>query len=64
MMTLIAAALAAAQPVPAPMPQGQTMPMNREQHETMKKKCCCDDMGKEGHDMHAPDGPPREHSGE
>ncbi|HET7576231.1 MAG TPA: hypothetical protein VFK19_06665 [Sphingomicrobium sp.] len=65
MMTLIAAAVAAAaQPAPAPMPQGQAMPMNHEQHAAMKEKCCCDDMGKAGHDMHAPKDQPRDHHSE
>ena len=66
MMTLIAAAaLGAAQPAtaPAPMPMGHAMPMNHEQHEAMKKKCCCDDMGEAGHDMHAPDGQPNDRHG-
>jgi hypothetical protein len=65
MMTLIAAAVAAAaQPAPAPMPQGQAMPMNHEQHAAMKEKCCCDDMGKAGHDMHAPKDQSRDHHSE
>ncbi|HET6535617.1 MAG TPA: hypothetical protein VFG41_05490 [Sphingomicrobium sp.] len=65
MMTLIMAAVAAAaQPAPAPMPQGQAMPMNHEQHAAMKEKCCCDDMGKAGHDMHAPKDQSRDHHSE
>ena len=56
MITLILAAAVAAQPAPPASPQGQMMPMNPEHHEGMKKeKCCCGEMGKEEHDMHAHD---------
>ena len=37
MITLIAAALVAAQPAPAPSPQGQMPGMQHEQHESMKE---------------------------
>jgi hypothetical protein len=58
MITLIAAAaLASAQPAPMPE-QAHPMPMNAQQHEAMKKKCCCEDMGEAGHDDHAPGGRP------
>jgi hypothetical protein len=30
----------------------------------MKEKCCCDDMGKAGHDMHAPKDQSRDHHSE
>jgi hypothetical protein len=54
MITLITAALVAAQPAPPANPHGQMVPMQNEQHEGMKKDCCkdcCKDMaGKhEGH---------------
>ena len=53
MMILISAALVAAQPAPAPAPQGQMAPMQHEQHDSMKKDCCkdcCKDMAKGEHD--------------
>jgi hypothetical protein len=50
MFTLIAAALAAAQPAP-PADHGQMAPMNHAQHDAAKEKCCCDDMAKGGDDM-------------
>jgi hypothetical protein len=63
MITMIAAAaIAAAQPAPMPA-HGHDMPMNHEQHQAMKDKCCCHDMGEAGHDMHAPDGQPQERGG-
>ena len=52
MMTLITAALVAAQPAPPANPHGQMAPMQHEQHEGMKKDCCeecCKDMA----DKHA-----------
>ena len=66
-MLMSAAALAsgqpAATPMPAPMqmPAGHAMPMTHEQHAAMKEKCCCDEMGDKGHDMHAPKSEPHEH---
>jgi uncharacterized protein involved in copper resistance len=68
MLTLMTAALAAAQPAPAtnphaqhaPMSQGQMAPMQHQQHEAMKGGCeCCKSMGKGGHDQHAPDARPQ-----
>jgi hypothetical protein len=65
MLTLITAALVAAQPAPAPNPHAQHAPtqhdqMTPAQHEGMKKDCCkdcCKDMAK--HDEHAPAKPQR-----
>ena len=62
MMTLIAAAIAAAQPAPQADPHA--MPMHREQHEAAKEKCCCDDMAKHDHDGHAAEMQPDDHRGE
>lgn len=73
MMLIAAAALAAGQPAttPAPMPAPMAMPkampagheisMNHEQHAAMKEKCCCEEMGDKGHDMHAPSAKSHEH---
>lgn len=67
MLTLITAAVAAAQSVPA-TPQVQPAPMQHEQHQpaqqqnhAMKDGCpCCKDMGKGEHDRHSPSAqPPR-----
>ena len=63
MMTLIAAALVAAQPVPPANPHAQMAPMQHEQHGGMKKDCCkdcCKDMA-DKHDGH---GAERGHSAE
>ena len=68
MLTLMTAALVAAQPAPttdthaqhAPMQHGQMTPAQHEQHEGMKKGCCkdcCKDMAR--HDEHAPAKPQR-----
>lgn len=64
MMLITAAALAAGQPATAPapmpasapmqMPAGHDMSMTQDQHAAMKEKCCCKEMGDEGHDQHAP----------
>ena len=62
MLTLMTAALVAAQPAPATdahaqhaqMPAAQAAPMQK--HEGMKMDCCkdcCKDMAKGEHDMHA-----------
>ena len=70
MMVITAAALAAAQPATAPapmpsqMPAGHEMSMNHEQHAAMKEKCCCEEMGDKGHDMHAPKAEPHGEHGE
>jgi hypothetical protein len=67
MMTLIAAALAAAQPAPAPaqplqMGQMQSMDMSQMDHSktgkmaAMKDCCCCKDMMSKMHEGHAEDG--------
>jgi hypothetical protein len=63
MMTLITAALVAAQPAP-PDPHGQMAPMNQQKHEVMKEKCCCEDMAKGEHDKHADSVRPHDHRGE
>lgn len=63
MMTLIAAALVAAQPAPASTPHGQMAPMQPPQHESMKKDCCkdcCKDMA----DKHEGHGAERGHAAE
>lgn len=57
MITLLAAALVAAQPAPAPVTEGHMLGMKHEQHESMKEDCCkdcCKDMAKkhEGHAGH------------
>jgi hypothetical protein len=68
MLTLMTAALVAAQPAPASNPHAQHAQMQHaqmtsaqhEQHEGMKKDCCkdcCKNMGK--HDEHAPAKPQR-----
>lgn len=67
MMTLMTAALVAAQPAPAPSPHaqhaqvqhGQMSPAQHERHEGMKECCkeCCKDMAK--HDEHAPAAKPQ-----
>ena len=68
MLTLMTAALVAAQPTPATdtnaqyaqMQHGQKTPAQHEQHEGMKKDCCkdcCKDMAK--HDEHTPAKPQR-----
>ena len=67
MLTLIAAALAAAQPAPANMqaPQAQhaqhaqhgqmQMPMQPQQHQAMKDGCpCCKNMGQGNHHGQTP----------
>ena len=73
MMTLITAAVAAAQPVPAtpqaqpiPMQHGQMAPMQHPQHhEAMKEGCpCCKNMGKGEHDMRAPGARPQGRRGQ
>jgi hypothetical protein len=64
MMTLITAALVAAQPAPPPDLHGQMAQMHPQQHEAMKDDCCCKDMAKGEHDMHAPDARPHDHRGE
>lgn len=71
MMLIAAAALAAGQPAATPaatptsapmqMPAGHEMSMDHEQHSAMKEKCCCEEMGDKGHDMHAPSAKPHEH---
>ena len=65
MITLIAAAVAVAQPAPMPT-QGHAMPMNHAQHEAMKDKCCCEHMGEGGHAMHDEHAPnqPQDQRGE
>ena len=55
MMTLIIAAAAAAQPVPAP-----AMQMGGHPAEQAKEKCCCKDMAKKGEDHGAAH---KQHSG-
>lgn len=73
MMLIAAAALAAGQPAPAPapmampMPAGHEMEMTDAEHAAMKEKCCCEHMGKAGHDMHdmhAPKGQSHDERGE
>ena len=73
MLTLMTAALAAAQPAPtsppmphAQMPQGQMAPMPHQQHhEAMKEGCpCCKNMGKGEHDMRAPGARPQGRRGQ
>lgn len=64
MMTLIVAAAVAAQPALPANPHGQMGSMNPQQHEAMMEKCCCKDMGKGEHDMHAPKPQHQGHSGE
>ena len=66
MLTLMTAALVAAQPAPpanthahsgqVQMPQGQMAPMHPPQHQAMMKDgCpCCRNMGKGGHHPQAP----------
>lgn len=61
MMTLIAAALVAAQPAPPADAHTQMMAEHHAQHDAMKEKCCCDDMDK--HD-HASAVEPRDERGE
>jgi hypothetical protein len=58
MMTLITAALVAAQPVPVADAQGQmgqqphhAIAGTGQQHEAMKDECCCEDMAAK-HDGH------------
>lgn len=53
MTILIAAALAAAQPVAPADAHAQMMTEHHAQHEAMKDDCCCEDMAKGGHDMDA-----------
>ena len=63
MLTLMTAALVAAQPAPpanphaqhAPMQHGRMTPAQHEQHEGMQDCCkdCCEEMGKGEHDQHA-----------
>lgn len=62
MIALITAALVAAEPAQMADPHAQMAPMNQQQHEAMKGKCCCEDMAKGGHD-HAPHANPRDHGG-
>jgi hypothetical protein len=72
MLTLMTAALVAAQPAPATnphsqhaqMPQGQMAPGQHQEHEGMKDCCkeCCKGMGE--HDGHAPDAKPGGRSGQ
>lgn len=72
MIDMIAAVLAAAQPVATPaspqmqhaqMQPGQMAPMTPQQHEAMKKECCCKDMMEKKHsEMHRMQDH-REHSG-
>lgn len=59
MMTLITAALVAAQPAPPTASHGQMAPMDPQQHAAMKEKCCCEKMGEGEHDTHAPDTQPK-----
>lgn len=57
MMSLILAAAVAAQPAPPADAHSHMAGMNHEQHEAMKDDCCkkcCKDMGKDGHEGHAP----------
>lgn len=52
MITLMTAALVAAQPAPATTPHGQMAPMQPKQQESMKKGCCkdcCKDMASKEH---------------
>jgi hypothetical protein len=53
MMTLIAAALAAAQPAPPADAHARMMAEHQAQHAANKEKCCCDDMAKGDHAMDA-----------
>ena len=62
MISLITAALAAAQPM-APMTPAMA-PMTHEQHEAAKDKCCCDKMAKGEHEMHASGAMPQDHHGQ
>ena len=74
MLTLMTAALAAAQPAPAANPhahhaqmpaQGQMAPMPQHQHHAMKDGCpCCKNMGKGEHDMRAPGARPQGRRGQ
>ena len=52
MITLMTAALVAAQPAPAPNPHGSMAPMQPQQHESMKKDCCKEDCCKDMADKH------------
>ena len=63
MMTLIAAAIAAAQPAPPADPHAAMAPMPG-QHEAKKERCCCEDMAKGGHENHAPGAQPHDQRGE
>ena len=49
MMIVLSAAALAAQPAPPANAPAQQMPMQHEQHEGMKKDCCCKDLA----DKHA-----------
>lgn len=71
-MMIAAASVAAAQPAVgpvgphpqhAPMQSGQMAPMTPQQHETMKKECCCKDMMDKKHSETHPMPDHQEHSG-
>jgi len=63
MIALISAALVAAQPAPAADAHGQMAPMDRQKHEAMKEKCCCDDMAKGERDKDAAPDHSQDHHG-
>ena len=65
MITLIAVAVAAAQPAPpANDAHASMMGMSPEQHAAMMANCpCCPDKGMHDHDGHAP-AQPQQHRGE
>ena len=63
MIALISAALVAAQPAPAADAHRQMAPMDRQKHEAMTKKCCCDDMAKGEHDQDAAPDHSQDHHG-